>query len=363
MHSKLAEVRSSEVGATEEIHLRFWHWFSYDPGDYAEIQISAYNESTGDWEPWETIETIVDWSSVWSPMDIDLTDYACNTIKIGFLHITEDDVNIGAGWYIDDVRLVLPERFQETPSETGQADIYEPDDTRDQADITDLNEGTVQLHSFHQSGDQDWIKLYGSKSQVYTFNVTDAGSRANLVLNIYDGDTDYLLKRFYFQAECEKSISWTCPEDGLYYVATVQITPEIYGDDTQYSLEIYPSFTAEPATLELNEGASETITIRGGKGPYTVVSSDKSIASVQLFTQAGAFVKVEGLVAGTASISISDSSPDTEARQVMVTVIESAEAPPAGTLSKAVIVAGGGPYQGNALWDTTQALARYVYIA
>ncbi len=355
-----------EIDIEEEIHLRFFQWFSYSSYDYGYIQISSFDKDNQLWSEWEDIGILSQTSGIWSMADLDLTDYACQRIRIAFYHTADRYMSYGSestGWYIDDVRLVLPDRFEETESETGEVDTYEPDDTRAQAGITDLNEGTIQLHSFHQSGDQDWIKLYGNKRQVYTFNVTDVGSRANLVLNIYDGDTDYLLKRYYVQAECEKSISWTCPEDGLYYVAMAQTNPEIYGDDTQYSLEIYPSFTVEPATLELNEGASDTITIRGGKAPYTVVSSDKSIASVQSFTQAGVFVKVEGLSEGTASISISDSSPDTEAQQVTVTVIEAAEEPPAGTVSKAIIVAGGGPYQGNALWDTTQALARYVYIA
>ena len=351
----------------EEIHFRFMNWFSFSSYDAGYVQVSVFNEDTEVWSDWENlISDITNTSPSWSMMDVDLTTYACKRVKIAFYHTADRDRynhSESTGWYIDDVRFVLPERFRETASQTGQPDIYEPDDTREQASIADLNEDTVQLRSFHKAGDRDWIKLYGNISQVYSFNITGTGFRTNMVLDIYDGTTDYLLKRFYVQSGCEKSISWTCPADGLYYIATAQMNPDIYGDETQYSLEIYPSFTVDPVTLELNEGTSDTITIRGGNGPYSVVSSDKSIVSAQLFTQSGTFVKVEGLSAGTAAISISDSSQDADVRQVMVTITEAPQDSVPEPFSKAIIVAGGGPYPGNALWDTTRALAKYVYIA
>ncbi|OPX36036.1 MAG: hypothetical protein B1H11_08185 [Desulfobacteraceae bacterium 4484_190.1] len=31
----------------EELHLQFWHWFSYSWGDYAQVQISVYDNASG----------------------------------------------------------------------------------------------------------------------------------------------------------------------------------------------------------------------------------------------------------------------------------------------------------------------------
>ena len=354
-----------KIDLSEEIHFRFMNWFSYASSDAGYVQISVFNNDTNDWSDWKNlIADIRDNSVSWSMMDVDITKYACEKIKIGFYHTAYHPQGLGGmdestGWYIDDVRLVFPKRFQETPSETSEPDFFEPDDTRAQANIADLSSETEQIHSFHQAGDQDWIKLYGNQNQVYTFDITDTGSRTNLVFNIYDGKTDYLLKRFYVPAECEKSISWTCPAEGTYYITTAQTNPNIYGEGTQYTLRIYPSFTVDPLTLELNEGSTDTITIRGGKGPYDINSSATAIATGHIFTQAGVFVQVKGLSPGMATLSISDSSSGAEPQEVTVTVNEVAQPTPR---AKAIIVAGGGPYQGNTLWNTTRALANSVYI-
>ncbi|HKK68401.1 MAG TPA: choice-of-anchor J domain-containing protein, partial [Bacteroidales bacterium] len=309
-----------ETGPAEEIHFRFMNWFSFSSHDSGHVQISVFDETSSTWSDWEPlVPDITHTSSSWSMMDADLTLYACQRVKIAFNHTAaRDRYNHGSestGWYIDDVRLVLPERFMEPTPEAGPPDIYEPDDIKDQAGIFDMSSTIKRVHSFHKQGNQDWIKLYCSKNQVYTFNITKTGPRVNMVFNIYDGISDSLLKRFYVPTECEKSFSWKCPEDGLYYVATAQANPDIYGEGTQYSLRVYPSFTVEPETLELSESSSATITIRGGKGPYKVASSDETVVSAQLFTHAGVFAKVEAFSAGTATITISDSSINGEAGQ------------------------------------------------
>jgi hypothetical protein len=92
------------VSGYEEIHLRFWHWFSYAESDQGYVQVSVY--SGGTWGTWENVGPTIEGSSlVWSFCDRDLTPYAGERVRIAFYH-TALHPYLGAestGWYIDDV--------------------------------------------------------------------------------------------------------------------------------------------------------------------------------------------------------------------------------------------------------------------
>jgi len=101
----------SNVSGDEEIHLRFWQWFSYSSGDAGYVQISVYDEGLEEWSAWVTIgNSIVNVSPVWSLMNVELTDYAGQKVRIAFRH-TADNYNNSTGWYIDDVQItkIIPE--------------------------------------------------------------------------------------------------------------------------------------------------------------------------------------------------------------------------------------------------------------
>ena len=94
------------VSGDEEIHLRFWHWFSYRD-DQGYIQVSTYDESTGEWSSWETIGGTVNSSSDWALSARELTNYAGQKVRIAFYH-TADSYDTASGWYIDDVIITPP---------------------------------------------------------------------------------------------------------------------------------------------------------------------------------------------------------------------------------------------------------------
>jgi bacillopeptidase F (M6 metalloprotease family) len=95
------------VAGGEELHLRFWHWFSYGSGDYGQVKISSYDAVAG-WSPWEPIGTVFgnDISGVWSPASIDISEYAGKKIRIAFYHYTNNDIYASWGWYIDDIQVI-----------------------------------------------------------------------------------------------------------------------------------------------------------------------------------------------------------------------------------------------------------------
>jgi len=107
-------IRLSEVVGDDEIHLRFWHWFSYyyrNTSDNGVVEISVYDDNENNWSNWEAIHGPINSQSlVWSEVDIDLTTYANKKIKIAFHHVAVHTSVSGGdsdkGWYIDDFKII-----------------------------------------------------------------------------------------------------------------------------------------------------------------------------------------------------------------------------------------------------------------
>jgi len=101
-----------EPTGDEEVYLHFWHWFSYSSYDEGYVQISVRDDVTREWSEWETISnSFAQASSVWSPVDVDITAYACQTVRIAFRHTADRDswghASESNGWYIDDVEVII----------------------------------------------------------------------------------------------------------------------------------------------------------------------------------------------------------------------------------------------------------------
>ncbi|MEW6520622.1 MAG: choice-of-anchor J domain-containing protein [Thermodesulfobacteriota bacterium] len=106
------------IAGDEEVHLRFWQWFSYSTYDTSYIQVQVWDETVGSWSAWASVgNSIADTSRVWSLMDVDLSAYAGQKIRVGFYHTAARDVYGNAsesyGWYIDNV-----EWFKKSPELT-----------------------------------------------------------------------------------------------------------------------------------------------------------------------------------------------------------------------------------------------------
>jgi hypothetical protein len=121
-------IQLNEIIGVEEIHLRYWHWFSYQTADAGYIQVRVWDESAGSWSDWQNVGgNIVNTSPGWSVNDIDLTGYAGKLIKIAFNH-TAADPYPGApesyGWYIDDIEIIKKPPVFVGNFESGWSDWY-----------------------------------------------------------------------------------------------------------------------------------------------------------------------------------------------------------------------------------------------
>ncbi len=62
-------------GAGEELHLRFWHWFSFDSSDGGYVQISQ-ETSPGVWSAWANVSSASLSSGVWTYAKVEISAYA-----------------------------------------------------------------------------------------------------------------------------------------------------------------------------------------------------------------------------------------------------------------------------------------------
>jgi hypothetical protein len=93
------------VTGNEEVHLRFWQWFSYTHYSSGTVQISVLEDPANQtWSEWRNT------TPVWSQSAVDLTAYAGQTVRIGFLHAITSSY-VSSGWYIDALEIVrkIPE--------------------------------------------------------------------------------------------------------------------------------------------------------------------------------------------------------------------------------------------------------------
>ena len=97
------------IGAGEELHLRFWHWFSIASYDKGRMQISEQT-SPGVWSDWTTLTNYNGSSGgVWTYPLVDLSAYAGKKIRIGFLldngGTGSQATHVGQGWFVDDILI------------------------------------------------------------------------------------------------------------------------------------------------------------------------------------------------------------------------------------------------------------------
>jgi hypothetical protein len=135
-------------------------------------------------------------------------------------------------------------------------DIYEPDNSFEQATQIVANANVRQQHTLHTQQDEDWFKFYavahipcGSGS--YDIKIKPVGKDIDVALDLYGPDGSTLLtkvnKAFNGQPE---TLTWSAPADGFYYLR-VRDTAKPLAEgkcrlETQYELQIFDGCAALP---------------------------------------------------------------------------------------------------------------------
>ncbi|HMB01999.1 MAG TPA: hypothetical protein VKS21_13525 [Spirochaetota bacterium] len=106
----------------------------------------------------------------------------------------------------------------------GVADQYEDDDSY--ASATGVSNGVTNSHSFHDSGDLDYISFNGISNNTYAIIAEVDGGTADTILRLYDTDgttqlgynDDYSGTNNLTIDSYSSAIEWVCPADGTYYL-------------------------------------------------------------------------------------------------------------------------------------------------
>ncbi|MFC1841284.1 C13 family peptidase, partial [Thermodesulfobacteriota bacterium] len=119
-------------------------------------------------------------------------------------------------------------------------DVFEDNDSLETAGIITVDEVETHIRSFHDAGDEDWVKFYGIKDETYEIVAENLESSCDATIMLYDSDGDALLKNpvdtgWYGDKEF---YTWICPEDGIYYVQVKQYYSSDFGPDTGYELKV-----------------------------------------------------------------------------------------------------------------------------
>jgi hypothetical protein len=126
------------------------------------------------------------------------------------------------------------------------SDVYEPDNTMDEAEL--ITVGTEQAHTFHGAcgGDVDWVKFDATTGTTYTIQTSGLSGDNDTVLRLYDASMEEIASDDDDPAYPPASrIDWTATSGGTYFVEVVHFNRFAGGgDDLSYSLKV--AIAADP---------------------------------------------------------------------------------------------------------------------
>ena len=136
-------------------------------------------------------------------------------------------------------------------------DIYEPDETVEEATIIRVDNDIRQQHTLHNQEDYDWFKFYGIKGFKYEIIAYTVGADIDVVLELYGSDSTTKLERINDDSKGKpEGFSWRIQAEGWYFIKVSDFTaqePETCRKDIQYELRIKTGVAIpDNAILQIN---------------------------------------------------------------------------------------------------------------
>ena len=190
------------------------------------------------------------------------------------------------------------------PPEAG-GDSFEDDDvcTRAQSRPTD---GTKQTHTFHDSGDADWIRFTAQAGKTYIIKVTNLSDQADAVINLFDACNDTLGGQGQNSFGPEVVLEWDATKNGDYFVQFQQFDPTNFGDNVDYELSVTVDTSPPGAPLNIRCFATDatTLNVQWQKSPerdvkgYQVVYTGDISGVADVTNAAATFTTIPALTTG-----------------------------------------------------------------
>jgi uncharacterized repeat protein (TIGR01451 family) len=145
--------------------------------------------------------------------------------------------------------------YTETAVAVLAGDIYEPDDTCIEANAIPVS-GTIQIHSFHDEGDADWVAFEATAGVTCVVEVrVPPTSTADVTLELYDACGAGISDESDPTFSPDIRFSFQPPADGTYYLKLSNTPTTTYGSDVVYHLSV--------RTLEDNQPSGAVILVAG----------------------------------------------------------------------------------------------------
>ena len=133
------------------------------------------------------------------------------------------------------------------------SDIFEPDDSVEQANIIVIDDNKRQQHTLHSREDEDWFKFYARSKNSYEITINPVGSHIDVAFELYESDGITLIKEVNKLFKGKKEfLKWSPPSDGIYYVKVSDTAPESENCrlNIQYQLQVSRGIALEPGQVQ-----------------------------------------------------------------------------------------------------------------
>lgn len=145
------------------------------------------------------------------------------------------------------------------PPQAG-GDSFEDDDfcVRARALVTD---GTKQTHTFHDSGDADWLRFTAQAGKTYVIKVNNLSAQSDAVINLFDACNDTLSGQGQNSFGTEVVLEWDATKNGDYFFQLQQFDPAHFGDSVNYEVSITADATPPVAPQSIRCIAVDATTL------------------------------------------------------------------------------------------------------
>jgi len=117
-------------------------------------------------------------------------------------------------------------------------DPHEPDDTCNEASSI-TTDGSVQFHTFHIPGDEDWVSFQVVSGTEYLVEaLTPVTSTADIVLEIYDACAALPVDSQGYVFSPDVRLQFKAPSTGIYYLHLFNQYSDVAGTDVAYHLSV-----------------------------------------------------------------------------------------------------------------------------
>lgn len=124
-----------------------------------------------------------------------------------------------------------------TPPPQAGGDGYEDDDVCTRAKLIPTD-GSLQEHTFHDSGDSDWLTFVAEAGKSYQIRIENVGAKSDAVVNLFDVCNLTLLGSGSNSFGSETILEWDAVKNGAYFFQIQQFDATQFGNDVNYRVSV-----------------------------------------------------------------------------------------------------------------------------